>query len=177
MNSAFSSENLDWLWRSFLVQCVILILFFTSLVNFSFSMMGDVTPYFMVITIFYWAIYRPSFLQPLWIFALGILQDLVIGYPVGVHAILYLVLHYTVKNQRTFLTGQTYFVLWMIFSMVCLVFLFVEWGFFSIVSWTLFDYHPVVSSWLLTILFYPLINWIFAPLLYFLPEPDRMSLN
>jgi len=161
MKNAFSSENINWLWRAAIIQFFILFLFIVSLTNLSHLLGFKSGPYLFLICVFYWSIYRPSMIPLIVSFLLGVIQDLVYEYPVGLHAILYTSFSVALRHQRIFLMGQTYLILWLFFALCCLVYGFLEWSFFSIRYWDFFDLGPLISSVLITIFLYPLMNWLF----------------
>ncbi len=158
MNSFFSIENMGWLWRAFLIQIITVFFFIISFVHFSFPL--DIKPYFILIVIFYWSINRPSIIPPLLIFAIGILQDLISEYPIGLHSILYLLVYFLITRQRLYLLGQTYFILWIFFALTTFGFAFCQWLFFSIRYMTFFEYGTLVGSCMVTIFLYPIINYL-----------------
>jgi rod shape-determining protein MreD len=173
MYSFFSIENLDWVWRTLLAQSVIIALFIISLVNFSIPLAGEIRPHLVFLAVYFWTIYRPSFLSPVWVFALGIGLDLLLNYPLGINAILLLSLSLIIRRQRVFLMGQTYFVVWMIFGLSAFVAMGIEWLVFCLIKLSIFSFYPVFMTWLLTLCLYPLMNALFLPVYHLLPAPPK----
>src|SRR5262245_36296997 len=64
-------------------------------------------PDIALISIFYWAIFGPSFLPAWAVFALGLAQDFVVGTPPGFSALVYLLAYGFTISQRVFFTGRS----------------------------------------------------------------------
>jgi len=162
MNAFFSLENIDWIWRGLIVQVSIFILFSLSFVYISFPLSVDVKPYFLLIAIFFWGIRRPSIISPILLFIYGLLQDIFLGYPLGLHSILYLIFFFFIRQQRLYLMSQTYLVYLMFFCLFCTLYGALEWSFFAIRYLQIFDIKMFVFSSIFTVLIYPIINWLFT---------------
>jgi len=158
MYSFFSIETLDWLWRVSLIQLITFIFFIFSFVNLSLSI--DIKPIFLLIIVFYWSMHRPSIIPPVLIFFIGLLQDMILEYPIGLHSILYLTVYFLISRQRVFLMGQSYTNIWLFFSLTTFLFGVCEWLFFSIRYLTFFDISTVLLSVAVTVFLYPVVNFL-----------------
>ena len=167
---------LDWFWRLFLAQSVIFILFVMSLISFSLPMSDENRPYFILMAIYYWAIYRPTLILPIFVFCMGLVFDLVVGFPLGLHSILFLLVQLVIRNQRLFFMGQTYLVVWMGFTLTCFLVLTSEWLFFSAKTGEWVTLKPIVSSFLLTLLSFPLVTLLFISVHRLLPVAPKSVL-
>lgn len=161
MHDFFTFERLDWLWRLLVAQCVTFIFFAMSLVSFSMPMTGQVRPFFILMAIYYWAIYRPTLIPPVLVFFVGLLFDFLANFPVGIHAILFLAVQWTVRDQRTFLTGQPYVMVFLGFVLTCSFVYLSEWIFFSFLNGSVFPIIPILGSFLASILLFPLATLLF----------------
>jgi len=168
MTSFFSTETIDWFWRVFLTQSIILFLFFVSFSNIPVGV-SEFRVQFFLMAVFYWTIFRPSLLPYIFIFLCGIAQDILMHYPIGFHAIFFLLFQFIIKRQRIFLMGQSHFALWMIFSLSCILYFLVEWLFFSLIFLSVENAEISVISGIITILLYPIITFIFIPFHKLLP--------
>jgi len=164
MSSLLFMEKIDWFWRAALIHLFIVLLFIFSFIDMALPLKFDIKPYFILITIFYWAINRPSILSSLFLFFLGVVQDIFFEYPIGFHSILYLTFFYFIRKQRLYLQSQTYIVSWMFFGLICLLFSLFEWIFFSLRFANFFDISILLVSSIFTILIYPIINAVFIAL-------------
>jgi len=156
MNFFLSIENLDWFWRAALIQLTTFLLLIFSFIDFSFVI--NVTPFFLLISIFYWSVYRPSIFPPIMIFCVGIIQSLIFEYPVGLHSILYLSIYFLITRQRIFLMGQSYLNLWLFFSLTVFLYIILEWLFFSIRYFHVADFQISILSSVVTIFLYPILS-------------------
>lgn len=74
---------------------------------------------FLLMGIYYWSAYRPT-LVPLWlVFIFGLLLDLLSGAPVGLNTCVLVAARWLVTDQRLFLTGQPFMIVWLGFILVC----------------------------------------------------------
>ncbi|MBI05861.1 MAG: rod shape-determining protein MreD [Rhodospirillaceae bacterium] len=115
-----------------------------------------ITPLFSVMAIYYWSIYRPDKLPYVATFALGLLHDLLTGTPLGLSALVYLLLQSILSSQRTFFHGKPFLVVWWGFSLVMPVFVLVSWVIASLYYNTFLPPLPFVIQAVLTMLLYPL---------------------
>src|SRR5690242_20817665 len=66
------------------------------------------TPAFALMAAYHWTIYRPDLLPPLALFAIGIVEDLLAGAPVGVSALLLLLVYTGVIGYRRYFVNRTF---------------------------------------------------------------------
>jgi len=161
MNNFFSYENMNRLGRFFFFYSIILLLLSFEFINFFSISLKSYQPTFIYIVVFFWSVYRPSLLPPILLFVVGVVQDILLLYPVGLHAILLLVFQFFIVRQRLFLLGQTHFALWMIFSVSCFLLLSLEWFVFSIYHWSIYDFEGLAVKGIISILVYPFVSLLF----------------
>lgn len=173
MLELFSSEKIDWFWRVALAHSVIFFLFMLGLISFSIPMSGAVRPFFILMAIYYWAINRPTLIHPFFVFIYGIIFDSVLGFPIGIHSLLFLTVQWVIKRQRSFFLGQTYLVVWMGFAMTSLSVVLIEWLFFSVIAETWLNIKPMFFSFLITVLSFPIGTLIFIAVHRILPVKQK----
>lgn len=166
----FTSETLAWLSRSSVAQGFSILLLLLSLVSFSLPYADSIRPFFILMPIFYWSIYRPSLVSPLISFSFGILFDLISGFPIGIHAVFFLTTHIIIKKQRLFLMGQPYLMFWAGFAIISSAIHILQWLFFSIIHLDLIGFQNIFASNAITILFFPVIAMILAYIQKILPS-------
>ncbi len=125
-------ETIRWAARLSIAQSFLIFLFLLSLVSFSLPHADSVKPLFVLIPLYYWGIYRPSITPILYVFVLGLLMDFISGFPVGVHAVLFVVLQFVMRSQRLFLMEQPYPMFWLGFAIVSSSVYALQWLFFSL---------------------------------------------
>jgi rod shape-determining protein MreD len=115
------------------------------------------SPDLVLISVFFWAIYGPSFLPPWAVFLLGLIQDFAMGGPIGFWAVVYLAAYGFTLSQRVFFTGRSGPGVWIGFAMVAGVTAVVAWVAGSTANAQWMMPLPIVSQAAMTVLFYPLI--------------------
>ncbi len=130
----------------------------------------------VVMLIYYWSIYRPTLIPPALVFVAGICFDALIGWPIGINSFIFLVLRQSVSNQRLFLSGQPFIVIWLGFMFALSIVFLVQWCLFSLIFFHLAAIQPLLTSLIAAILIYPLINLILSISHKILPDlPDQYS--
>lgn len=172
-SSIFTAESLSWLSRVFIVQTFTVIFLLLSLVSYSLPYTDSIRPFFILMPIYYWSIYRPSLVSPLISFFLGLIVDLISGFPIGLHAIFFVVAHLTVKRQRLFMMGQPYAMFWMGFAIVCSSIYCIQWLFFSILNQEFISIRDILASNTMSILFFPIVAAILALIQKILPTTQK----
>lgn len=115
-----------------------------------------------LMTVFYWSIYRPDLMPALAAFSLGLWQDILVGSPVGLHALLLLLANWAIVAQRTFFQGKSFGVIWFCFSLVTLAAAALAWLLVCALNVTLLDPLPGLFQAGLTIGVFPFMSWLLA---------------
>lgn len=121
----------------------------------------EVAPVLPIMAIYHWTIYRPQLLPVYAVFALGIVQDALVGLPMGVSALVFLVVHIMVLSQQVFFTGKSFTIHWLGFALVAAGAQILFWLVVSLYATTLISIWPMVFQYLLTVGFFPLVAWLF----------------
>lgn len=95
-------------------------LFCLGFASLSIPGLGEIKPSFILMAIYYWAIFRPTLMPPAMTFLLGLLTDFLSGFPPGLNALVFVTIQWFVREQRRFLRGQPYLVIWFGFAIVAL---------------------------------------------------------
>jgi rod shape-determining protein MreD len=122
---------------------------------------GPVAPQLVLMAVFYWAIHRPDLLRPSFAFGLGVLQDLLSGMPLGLNALVYVLVHWVVLSQRRFFLAGSFAMLWLGFAMIAAGASLAYWAGISILGLTLVPPGSAVAQGLLTIALFPVFCWMF----------------
>ncbi len=139
-----------------LVLLMIVALFVLSIFPFHVASLGEIRPAFLLIAVYYWAILHPSLLPPLAVFAIGIALDLLFVYPLGMNALVLVVVQWLTRSQRKFLLGQSFPVIWAGFALVVFGAGILQWGLFSLFNTTLVPVKPMLVSAALSTFLFPL---------------------
>ena len=119
-----------------------------------------VSPLLVLGIVFFWAISRPTLLPPVAVFTLGILYDALSGGPLGLWALVFLLVQFFVVSQRRVLVGISFALGWVSFMPVAFGAAFFAWAGASIYYGTLVSVTPVLVQAALTLAAYPLVAWI-----------------
>lgn len=160
MYDNFSVEHWDRLWRLVIAQMVILILFAFNVMTLSIPMLDVIRPAFFLMGIFYWAIYRPTLLSVLWVLLLGVVYDVLMGFPIGLHSLLFISIQYIIKTQRLFFMGQSFITIWFGFVLALGLLLFSEWIIFSLLQGVMINIKETALSLLLSVLLFPFVSML-----------------
>lgn len=159
MSYSFQTDFLNWALRLLLAQGVILLFLLLNVVSFSMPHAGDFKPFFLLMVVYYWAIYRPTMMPVAYTFVLGLVLDLLTELPPGMNALMLVSLQTLVQRSRLFLMGQSYMVVWMGFAVTALAYTL---GFWFLISLSQFDFASfralgqMLIAGLLSVMFFPL---------------------
>lgn len=123
---------------------------------------GGVAPLLAMMGVYYWAIFRPDLLPPLAAFAIGLLYDVMAGGPLGVNALVMLLVQGVTASQRRFFLGKTFLVAWWAFAMVAGGAMAIAWLLVSGLYGQIVEPRAVFFEYLLTVALYPLLGWLLA---------------
>ncbi len=153
-----------------------LLVFFLELISVPYPLAAVFHAPLLLMIIYYWSIYRPTLVPPWLVFMCGLLFDIVAGAPyLGLSAILFLVCRIVVVDQRRFLTGQAFAMVWIGFGALDIAFHLLQWGIFSALSGTLIPAGEFVSSLVLGLIIFP-VFYLFLHLTHkILPKPISRS--
>ncbi len=76
--------------------------------------------------IYYFTIFRPGVLNVFWVFVLGVLADLLMHVPLGVHPLLFITLLFTTALNRRFLASQEFDGQWLGFMLIFFLIIFIR---------------------------------------------------
>lgn len=141
----------------------IILLFFLVISEFQFTYknLDYISFNFIQILIFYWVLRKPEILGYGFIFLAGIINDIVIGLPLGISSIQYLILCGFAAYLRNLTLRPTLLNDWFAFGPSILI--TNSTYFLIITSYFSYDvnYVKILLNTLLTFLLYPIISFIF----------------
>ncbi|CAO3419678.1 rod shape-determining protein MreD [Azospirillum doebereinerae] len=153
-------QRLDKAGRNLAPFAVTVMLVLIGLIPIPVPAYTPVAPQLTLISVYYWTIHRPDLMRPGVAFLLGLLQDLLIGGPLGVNALMLVVAQWAVLNQRRVFLASTFALLWIGFAMVMAGAVFLEWLAFSALSATAMPVKPALFQGLLTVAMFPAVGWL-----------------
>lgn len=123
---------------------------------------AGIAPMLPLMGVYYWAIYRPDLL-PAWVaFLVGLLYDIIGGTPLGVNALVLLLVQGTAAAQRKFFLGKSFLVAWWAFGLLAAGAIGLSWLLVTVLHGRVIDPTPVVFEYLLTMGLFPLLTWTLA---------------
>ena len=122
------------------------------------------TPILLLVIVFFWSVYGPDYMPPLSVFAIGLLQDLLTGGPLGLWPAVYLVTQYIVMSQRAYFLGREQKVVWLGFALASAGAGLILWLVMSLMSGVLLPVGYLLLQLAATVLIYPLFGAAFGEL-------------
>lgn len=141
-----------------------LLLVFFGASPVSLSGLTDIFPNLVAISIFYWGLYSPDNQKALFVFLLGLFQDVLLNLPFGTSALAFLVLHWIVVTQRHLLLGKSFLITWLGFALVSIIPPFTGWLLLSLLHMQVVPAMPGVFQYMLTLAVYPFVTWLLIQL-------------
>lgn len=118
---------------------------------------GNITPFFLLMGIYYWVLTRPSLFPSYIVFAFALGLDIISGQPIGLNAFSFMVVYFLLNGQRRFLSGQSWSVMWVGFGLACALVAFLHMLVFILMNWSWPGILPLLATVLSSVLAYPLI--------------------
>ena len=106
--------------------------------------------------VYFWSLYRQDLFSPAAAFATGVLYDALAGLPLGLTALVLLLVRQLVVVQQRFFLARSFPVVWCCFLLLAPAAEIARWLLISLWWGRLFALEPVVLSLLLTMALYPL---------------------
>ncbi len=122
--------------------------------------LSDVAPAFALMSVYYWVVFRPDLMPYAAVFGLGIVQDAIAGAPLGLYALVYLLVQAMVLNQRRFIAGKPFWVFWSAFALMAPIAAFAAWLLASLARGTLLTPETALVALVMTIILFPAIAWL-----------------
>ncbi len=122
------------------------------------------TPIFPLVIVFFWSVYGPDYLPPLSVFAIGLLEDLLTGRPLGLSPAVYLITQFIVMSQRAYFLGREQKVVWIGFGFASLGAGLILWLVMSLMSGVLLPVGYLLLQLAATVAIYPLFGAAFGEL-------------
>lgn len=119
-------------------------------------------PWFTLMAVFYWTIYRPDLMPAPAVFAAGLVQDLVTGAPVGMTALILLAVYNLVLKQRRTFIGKPFAVTYWGFALVASAACLSGYLLGCLLNFTLLAPQQSVLQYLTTLALFPALVWFFV---------------
>ncbi|MBF0093096.1 MAG: rod shape-determining protein MreD [Alphaproteobacteria bacterium] len=161
MSPAFWSQ-VDRFARNLLPGALCFALAMLSMVPVRIQGYTEIAPMWTVMGVCYWSIARPDLLRPHMAFAIGVFEDVLVGDPLGINALVLLIVHGLLAVQQRFFFGKPFFVWWWALGLVAAMASLVKWVLFAIVEEVWVMPQMVFVGYVATVALYPALGWVFA---------------
>jgi rod shape-determining protein MreD len=149
--------HLDTLARRLSPALLGVLLTMAQVVPLDISGLGAAAPAWPLMTVYFWTLHRPDLMPASAAFAIGLVNDALTGAPIGLNALVFVLLHFFVAGQRRFLVGKPFTIQWLGFALAvatavaCLGLIVCLW------YQRLVDVRPLLLHALVTVGFYPVL--------------------
>ena len=124
----------------------------------------EVVPDITLPMVYYWGVFQPrTLLVPSFLF-IGLLEDILLGAFFGTTALVWLITYFATQTQRKFLGEKGFLIIWIGFSIICLVAYGVKSFIYIYASDKLPSLNHIFLSYLFTLALYPLVARCVLPL-------------
>lgn len=121
-------------------------------------------PWLALMAIFHWGMYRPELMPLSGVFILGVLQDALLGTPLGLHSIVYLGVFGVVTFQHGFFYDKSFAVIWLVFAFVSGAAMFLSLMLLSFYNMSFVAPGTAFFQYFLTISLFPVASWLLTKL-------------
>ena len=139
-----------------------LLLVVVSAVPLGLPYFASISPLMAMMSVYYWSIYRADLMPAPAVFLIGLAQDLVSGGPLGLMALVLLLVHGLCVSQRRVFLSKPFLVGWWGFMFVAAGAVTVAWVLACLYYLSWFDPRPVAAQLVLTVALYPPLTWLFS---------------
>ena len=120
----------------------------------------EIFPMLNIIVIFYWTVYRPDLVPPAVLFLIGLIDDVVMGTPLGLMASIFVLLYGVTLTQRQFFIGKSFYITWLGFSIISAVCIGLIWVLVALFAGRLGIVFIPFIKYTLTLLSFPSAAWL-----------------
>ena len=114
-------------------------------------------PVWTMMSVYYWALYRPDLMPTVAVFLAGLMLDALSGAPLGVNALVFLIVHRLVVTQRRFFYGKPFVIVWLGFGLVAAGAFAAAWLLASLWHASVLDVGVLMVRAILTLCLFPLV--------------------
>ncbi|MCB9991862.1 MAG: rod shape-determining protein MreD [Rhodospirillales bacterium] len=169
----FSFRKFEEKARLLVPHLLLLVLLGLNITALPFFTAGAMKPQMVLMAVYYWAIYRPTLLPPAFCFAIGLLMDVLTGMTPGINALILVLTQWGIREQRRFLMGQPYSTIWLVFGIVALASMLVQWALYGLVHMHWGPVMPALTGALVTMFLFPFVTLLLVMTHRILPVASR----
>jgi rod shape-determining protein MreD len=150
-----------WVRHAIPVGTTLLLLLLTA-VPTRLPGLDEVMPVLPLMGVYYWAILRPDLLPAWAAFLIGLLYDILSGLPMGVHALVLLLVQGIAASQQRFFLAKSFLVSWWAFGLLSAGATALTWMLISMLYGKTIAVPPVLIQYAITLGLFPVLTWTLA---------------
>lgn len=154
--------NLNKNIRTIILKIIIVLIILASTLPIHVEGISAFIPAFDLIIIFYWSVYKPKLLGPIFIMSLSLLEDIIYGMPLGITSLLNVIAQYIITSQRRYFLKEPFGFIWFGFGVFCLGMILMKWAVIGILHKKLYFANYIIMQWLLSVAIYPMMHSFFS---------------
>lgn len=155
-------HRIDATARQALPVALALVLVLVSALPASLPVFRETAPAWVLIAVFHWSVHRPNLMPVQAVFLIGLLQDLLLGSPLGIGALIYVLIRGTAGRMAQLAAGRGFIGLWLTFALAAAAAFLVRYVIMVLWHAQLIAPVPSLLQWLVTVGVYPLVAWAFV---------------
>jgi len=155
-------QRLDQLARNVSPFAITVLLLIIGLVPLRLPYLPPLSITLVLVSVYYWAVHRPSALPAPTVFLLGLMADLLGGGFLGVNALVLLAAYASAMGLRPWLVGASFAIVWWGFAILSAGALLLTWVITWFLAGSAADLSPGVSGTVFGVGAYPLLATLFA---------------
>ncbi len=153
---------LDGYSRAAIPVALTLVFVLLGVLPYGVPYIAPVFPAFTLMAVYFWTIYRPDLFPAVAVFAVGIFQDVLNDMPLGLSALVLLLVYGFVISQGRVFLGKSYLVVWSGFAVVAAGASLIGWTVASLRFATFIEPGSFAIQLLLSVALYPCVSWLFV---------------
>jgi rod shape-determining protein MreD len=155
-------QRLDQIARHVSPFAITLLLLIIGLVPLRLPYLPPLSVNLVLVSVYYWAIYRPSALPAPAVFFLGLMADLLGGGFLGLNALILITAYASTTALRPWLVGASFAIVWWGFAILSAGVVLATWFITWILAGAAADLSPGISGALFGVGAYPLLATMFV---------------
>ena len=166
------SQRLDLLARNVIPASLGVVLVLLSTIPYYVPGYAPTAANLVLIAVFYWGVHRPDLLSPVTAFLIGLLQDILVGMPPGMNALLLVLARTIAVSQSRVFRGRSFVLLWWGFGLVAFAAALCLWGLSMAYNLAWLDPRPGMFQAAMTTALFPFFAGMFTLMQQkLLPQP------
>jgi len=121
---------------------------------------ADIAPSFSIMVVFFWTITRPDLMPNIAALAIGLVEDVMQGAPLGFNAMVMLIACGLARSQQPHIAGRPFALHWAAFVIIATLAELLRWALLSAIASGFVGLAPVSLHLLMTVAVYPVLAWV-----------------